>query len=141
MARSAEKLVVAISALDVINDGLAKNDFSGKQASGSKFACFAPASFPGIFSVKDSEIFNSTLGRVFPICDRGISNLLGAKPIDGLRLSQSTWLKSENLLRNSSQVLSTAEHYLSAAGSLLNQLEVTSQVLSTAEHYLSAAGS
>ena len=112
-----------ISALDVINDGLAKNDFSGKQASGSKFAGFAPASFPGIFSVKDSEIFNSTLGRVFPICDRGISNLLGAKPIDGLRLSQSTWSKSENLLRNSSQVLSTAEHYLSAAGSLLNQLE------------------
>ena len=109
-----------ISALHVINDGLAKNDVPDKL---SKFTGFAPSSFPGIFSVKDSEIFNSTLGRVFPTCDRGVSNLLGAKPIDGLRLSQSSWSKSENLLRNSSQVLSTAEHYLSAAGSLLNELE------------------
>jgi hypothetical protein len=49
--------------------------------------------------------------------------LLGSKPVDGLRLSQATWSKSENLLRNSSQVLASTEHYLSATGALLRDLE------------------
>jgi hypothetical protein len=40
-----------------------------------------------------------------------------------LRLSQATWSKSENLLRNSSQVLASAEHYLSATGALPRDLE------------------
>jgi hypothetical protein len=40
-----------------------------------------------------------------------------------LRLSQATWSKLENLLRNSSQVLASAEHYLSATGALLQDLE------------------
>ena len=52
-----------------------------------------------------------------------MSNLLGSKPVDGLRLSQATWSKSENLLRNSSQVLASAEHYLSATGAILQDLE------------------
>ena len=52
-----------------------------------------------------------------------MSNLLGSKPVDGLRLSQSTWSKSENLLRISSQVLASAEYYLSAIGALLQDLE------------------
>jgi hypothetical protein len=38
-------------------------------------------------------------------------------------LSQATWSKSENLLRNSSQVLASAEHYLSATGAILQDLE------------------
>jgi hypothetical protein len=52
-----------------------------------------------------------------------MSNLLGSKPVDDLRLSQATWSKSKNLLRNSSQVLASAEHYLSATGALLQDLE------------------
>jgi hypothetical protein len=52
-----------------------------------------------------------------------MSNLLGSKPVDGLRLPQSTWSKSENLLRISSQVLASAEHYLSAIGAHLQDLE------------------
>ena len=43
--------------------------------------------------------------------------------LTGLRLSQATWSKSENLLRNSSQVFASAEHYLSANGAILQDLE------------------
>ena len=49
--------------------------------------------------------------------------MLGSRPVDGLRLSQATWSKSENLLRNSSHVLASAEHYLSATGALRQDLE------------------
>jgi hypothetical protein len=52
-----------------------------------------------------------------------ISKAANTKPVDGLRLSQATWSKSENLLRNSSQVLASAEHYLSATGAILQDLE------------------
>jgi hypothetical protein len=45
-----------------------------------------------------------------------MSNLLGSKPVDGLGLSQATW-------SNSSQVLASAVHYLSATGALLQDLE------------------
>ena len=48
---------------------------------------------------------------------------MGSRPVDGLRLSQATWSKSENLLRNSSKVLASAEHYLSATGALLQDLK------------------
>jgi hypothetical protein len=48
--------------------------------------------------------------------DKSFSQLLGAKPVDGLRLSQSLWAKSENLLRSASHVLGTAEFFLSAVG-------------------------
>jgi hypothetical protein len=111
-----------LAALQIINDGIS-NDSVDKQSSGSKFSSFGPTSFPGVYNVKDYQIFNSTLGRLVPTCDKAMSNLLGSKPVDGLRLSQATWSKSENLLRNSSQVLASAEHYLSATGALLQDLE------------------
>jgi hypothetical protein len=42
---------------------------------------------------------------------------------DGLRFSQSLWAKSENLLRNASHVLGTAEFFLSVVGALLQGKE------------------
>jgi hypothetical protein len=111
-----------LAALQIINDGIS-NDSVDKQSSGSKFSSFGPTSFSGVYNVKDYQIFNSTLGRLVPTCDKAMSNLLGSKPVDGLRLSQATWSKSENLLRNSSQVLASAEHYLSATGAILQDLE------------------
>ena len=111
-----------LTALQIINDSIS-NDSVDKQSSGSKFSSFGPTSFSGVYNVKDYQIFNSTLGRLVPTCDKAMSNLLGSKPVDGLRLSQATWSKSENLLRNSSQVLASAEHYLSATGAILQDLE------------------
>ena len=111
-----------LAALQIINDGIS-SDSVDKQSSGSKFSSFGPTSFSGVYNVKDYQIFNSTLGRLVPTCDKAMSNLLGSKPVDGLRLSQATWSKSENLLRNSSQVLASAEHYLSATGAILQDLE------------------
>jgi hypothetical protein len=111
-----------LAALQIINDGFS-NDSVDKQSSGSKFSGFGPTSFPGVYNVKDYQIVNFTLGRLVPTCDKAMSNLLGSKPVDGLRLSQATWSKSENLLRNSSQVLASAEHYLSATGAILQDLE------------------
>jgi hypothetical protein len=58
-----------------------------------------------------------------PVCDKSFSQLLGAKPVDGLRLSESLWAKSENLLRSASHVLGTAEFFLSAVGALLQGKE------------------
>ena len=46
-----------------------------------------------------------------------------AKPVDGLRLSQSLWAKSEKLLRSASHVLGTAEFFLSAVCALLQGKE------------------
>ena len=105
------------TALQIINEIISNN--SGDKASNSKFSGFGIASFSDHFRAKDYEIFNSTLGRLVPSCDKSMSNLLGAKPVDGLRLSQSTWAKTENLLRSTSQVLGTAEHFLASAGFLL----------------------
>ena len=76
--------------LQIINDGIS-NDSVDKQSSGSKFSNFGPTSFSGVYNVKDYQIFNSTLGRLVPTCDKAMSNLLGSKPVDGLRLSQATW--------------------------------------------------
>ena len=111
-----------LAALQIINDGFS-NDYVDKQSSGSKFSGFGPVSFPGVYNVKDYQICNSTLGSLVPTCDKAMSNLLGSKPVDGLRLSQVTGSKSENLLRNSSRVLASAEHYLSATGAILQDLE------------------
>ena len=97
-------------------------DSVDKQSSGSKFSSFGPTSFSGVYNVKDYQIFNSTLRRLVPTCDKAMSNLLGSKPVDDLRLSQATWSMSDNLLRKSSQVLASAEHYLSATG-VLQDLE------------------
>ena len=111
-----------LAALQIINDGIS-SDSVDKQSSGSKFSSFSPTSFSGVYNVKDYQIFNSTLGKLVPTCDKAMSNLLGSKPVDCLRLSQATWSKSENLLRNSSQLLASAEHYLSATGAILQDLE------------------
>ena len=55
---------------------------------------------------------------------KSFSQLLGAKPVDGLLLSQSLWAKSENLLRSASHVQGTAEEFLlSAVGALLQGKE------------------
>ncbi|CAC5399558.1 unnamed protein product [Mytilus coruscus] len=63
------------------------------------------------------QIINEDL---FPFVTNLFSSLLGTKPVDGLRLTQTVWTKTENLLRSASQVLGTAEHFLAAAGHLLN---------------------
>ncbi|KAL5008232.1 hypothetical protein ScPMuIL_013813 [Solemya velum] len=108
-----------ISALRIVNESLSNESLqSSAQLSG-----FSPSSFPGVFLVKDYQVYNSTLGRIVPTCDKSMSNLLGSKPCDSLRLSQALWSKSENLLRNSSLVLGHADHYLAASGSLLQDLD------------------
>jgi hypothetical protein len=86
-----------LAALQIINDGIS-NDSVDKQSSGSKFTSFGPTSFSGVYNVKDYKIFNSTLGRLVPTCHKVMSNLLGSKPVYGLRLSQATWSKSENII-------------------------------------------
>jgi hypothetical protein len=73
-----------LTALQIINDGIS-NDSVDKQSSGSKFSSFGPTSFSGVYNVKDYLIFNSTLGRLVPTCDKAMSNLLGSKPVDGLK--------------------------------------------------------
>jgi hypothetical protein len=66
----------------------------------------------------------TSIGKTAPVCDNSFSQLLGAKPVDGLRLSQSLWAKSENLLRSASHVQGTAEEFLlSAVGALLQGKE------------------
>jgi hypothetical protein len=72
-----------LAALQIINDGIS-NDYVDKQSSGSKFSSFGPTSFSGVYNVKDYQIFNSTVGRLVPTCDKAMSNLLGSKPVDGL---------------------------------------------------------
>ena len=118
-----------VAAIQFVNDSLA-NKTNDKTSSGSAFAGFGANSFPGSFKSKDFEIHNSTIGKTAPVCDKPFSQLLGAKPIDGLRLSQSLWAKSENLLRSASHVLGTAEHFLSAVGSLLQDKDDLSEVKS-----------
>jgi hypothetical protein len=73
--------------------------------------------------LQDFEIHDSSIGKTAPVCDKSFSQLLGAKPVDGLRLSQSLWAKSENLLRSASHVLGTAEFFLLAVGALLQGKE------------------
>ena len=112
----------ASSALQLVNNSLSvkAND---KSSQGSSFSGFGASSFPGNFKSKDFEIHDSSIGKTAPVCDKSFSQLLGAKPVDGLRLSQSLWAKSENLLRSASHVLGTAEFFLSAVGALLQGKE------------------
>ena len=84
-----------------------------------EFPGFGPSSFPGRFRSKDFQIHNSSIGKSAPTCDKAMASLLGSKSVEGLRLTQSLWSKSENLLRSTSHALGTAEHFLSTAGSLL----------------------
>ena len=106
--------------LQVIQDSLASPAGSSSNNTG-KFPGFGPSSFPGRFRSKDFEIHNSSIGKSAPTCDKTMASLLGSKSVDGLRLTQSLWSKSENLLRSTSHALSTAEHFLSTAGSLLQE--------------------
>ena len=84
----------ASSALQFVNNCLSvkAND---KSSQGSSFSGFGASSFPGNFKSKDFEIHDSSIGKTAPVCDKSFSQLLGAKPVDGLRLSQSLWAKSE----------------------------------------------
>ncbi|CAG2218875.1 unnamed protein product [Mytilus edulis] len=107
------------TALSFVNSSLAENLANTSKTGGSKFSGFGPASYPGRCRSKDFEIHGSSLGMSAPACDRAFSSLLGSKPLDGLRLSQASYVKSENNLRCLTFVLETAEHFLSAAGSLL----------------------
>ena len=105
------------SARQIVDDLLARPG-SEKQSTG-KFSGFRPTSFTPHFRVKDFEIFDSTLGKSVPSCDKAMSTLLDSKPVDGLRLTQASWSNSESLLRTASQVIGTGEHYLSTVGTLL----------------------
>jgi hypothetical protein len=108
------------TALQVIQDSLASPRGSSCNNNG-KFPGFGPSSFPGRFRSKDFEIHNSSIGKSSPTCNKSMASFLGSKSVDGLRLTQSLWSKSENLLRNTSHAMGTAEHFLSAAGSLLQE--------------------
>jgi hypothetical protein len=112
----------ASSAIQFVNDCLSVK-VNDKSFQGSSFSGFGASSFPGNFKSKDFEIHDSSIGKTAPVCDKSFSPLLGAKPVDGLRLSQSLWAKSENLLRSASHVLGTAEFFLSAVGALLQDKE------------------
>ncbi|CAC5370543.1 unnamed protein product [Mytilus coruscus] len=105
-------------ALQIINEGIA-NSASVKVVN-NNISGFGMSSFSDHFKYKDFDIFDSSLGRLVPICDKSFSSLLGTKPADGLRLTQTVWPKTENLLRSASQVLGTAELFLAATGHLLN---------------------
>jgi hypothetical protein len=112
----------ASSAIQFVNDCLSVK-VNDKSSHGSSFSGFGASSFPGNFKSKDIEIHDTSIGKTDPVCDKSFSQLLGAKPVDGLRLSQSLWAKSENLLRSASHDLGTAEFFLSAVGALLQGKE------------------
>ncbi|CAG2188438.1 unnamed protein product [Mytilus edulis] len=94
------------NSLQIINDGIVANESQFSSVSG-----FGLASFTEQFRSKDYDIFYSTLGKLVPKCDKVFSSTIASKPADGLRLTQSVWSKTENLLRNASHVLGTAEHF------------------------------
>jgi hypothetical protein len=112
----------ASSAIQFVSDCLSVK-VNDKSSQGSSFSGFGASSFPGNFKSKDFEIHDSSIGKTAPVCDKSFSQLLGAKPVDGFRLSQSLWAKSENLFRSASHVLGTAEFFLSAVGALLQGKE------------------
>lgn len=105
-------------ALQFINEGIANS--ASEKVANNNISGFGMSSFTDQVKYKDFDIFDSSLGRLVPSCDKSMSSLLGKKPVDGLRLTQPVWSKTENLLRSASQVLGTAEHFLAATGHLLN---------------------
>jgi hypothetical protein len=68
------------------------------------------------------------LGKLAPSCDKALSSSINSRPLYGLRLSQSVSSKTENLLRNASHVLGTAEHFLSAVAPLLKDSSLPAEV-------------
>lgn len=113
------------SALQVVKDKLDDSLGEMSATTSAKFPGFGAASFPGRFNSKDYEVHGSSIGKTSPTLDKASSSLLGAKTIEGLRLSQSVWSKTENLLRSTSHVLGSADYFLSAAGCLLQGKEGT----------------
>ena len=94
------------NSLQIINDRIVANESHFSKVSG-----FGLAFFNEHFRSKDYDIFDSTLGKLVPSCDKALSSSINSRPLDGLRLSQSVSSKTENLLRNASHVLGTAEHF------------------------------
>lgn len=59
-----------------------------------KVSGFGLASFNDHFRSKDYDIFDSTLGKLVPSCDKILLSSItfcNCRPLDGLRLSQSVW--------------------------------------------------
>jgi hypothetical protein len=98
----------ASSAIQFVNDCLSVKG-NDKSSQGSSFSGFGASSFPGNFKSKDFEIHDTSIGKTTPVCDKSFSQLLGAKPVEGLR--------------SASHVLGTAEFFLSAVGALLQGKE------------------
>jgi hypothetical protein len=108
------------SAFDFMNESI--SNFHSSKGTGNKYNGLGPATFPSSkIRSMDFAIHDSSLGKGYPSCDKTYSALLGTKPVEGLVLNQSTWTKSESNLRLMSSVLSTAEHCMAAAGSLLKE--------------------
>jgi hypothetical protein len=74
---------------------------------------------PALFRAEETDFFETV--EVGTASSSTVKNLLGSKSVDGLRFTQALWTKSENLLRSTSHALGTTEHFLSAAGSLLQE--------------------
>ena len=105
------------AAVELVNERISSN--TNDITSTNNMFSFGPSSFGGKVKSKDFDTHSSSLGKIAPECDKSFSNLLGTKAVDGLRLSHQVHHKSEAMLRLSTQALSTAEHFLSAAGTLL----------------------
>ncbi|CAC5378708.1 unnamed protein product [Mytilus coruscus] len=112
-----------VAATTIINDGIVANESQFSQVSG-----FGLASFTEQFRSKNYDIFDSTYGKLVPKCDKALSSSILSKPSDRLCLSQSVWSKTENLLRNASHVLGTAEHFLTAVASVLKDSSLPPEV-------------
>ncbi|CAC5425804.1 unnamed protein product [Mytilus coruscus] len=82
-------------ALQIINESIANS--ASEKVANNQISGFGMSSFSDHFKYKDFDIFDSSLGRLVPTCDKSLSSLLGIKPVDGLRLTQPVWAKTENL--------------------------------------------
>ena len=106
------------STLDFMNESI--SDFHSSKDIGNKYNGFGPVTFSfSMIRSMDFAIYDSSLGKGYPSCDKTYSTLLGTKPVEELALNQSTWPKSESNLRLMSSVLGTSEHVMAAAGCLL----------------------
>ncbi|CAC5376980.1 unnamed protein product [Mytilus coruscus] len=111
------------TSLQINNDGIVANESQFSQVNG-----FGLASFTEQFRSNDNDIFDSTLGKLLPKCDKALSSSILSKPSAGLRLSHSVWSKTENLLMNASHALGTAEHFLTAVAPVLKDSSLPPEV-------------
>ncbi|CAC5382123.1 unnamed protein product [Mytilus coruscus] len=72
------------TSLQIINDGIVANESQFSQVSG-----FGLASFTEQFRSKDCDIFDSTMGKLVPKCEKALLSPIVFKPGDGLLLSLS----------------------------------------------------